>query len=320
MSSGALERGKTISLEALSGYERETASIKERFGHCHALVLIDLDGTLIRDDYLPVDLERYLEVSERLKQKGIILGLHSDSPLASLLQFHEIFQTNGPLIYEKAGIYLPNEESLIALDISVAHFFQNFREAFYYAAKARFPDTPRHRHLISYTEDKNKQRREGTRYPDFTHGLWLNPFRQFSFHFWAEGIAPDGTPYLNPVFHAEIDELARECLEIDPAAADVGNIVYRSTLSDGTSIARPNRFSSKTTPIRVLLDIIGTNHPPLYMIGNTLDDLITDERVKTLAVSNADPDLQSAAHAISTQPYTAGVTEHLEYIEKALGL
>ena len=327
----SFEKGKTIPAAELGAKASELHRLREVIGQAKALVLMDLDKTLIREDYLPDDLERFTQLVDQLQGAGVTLGLHSDSPLVSLLQFAEMFQIHGPIIYEMAGIYIPQEKVNIVLNPDIAEFFQNFRIGFYHAAKARFPDLPKTKHHITYTNDKNRERREAVTYPGFHYGLWINPYRQFSFHFWAEGIDATGSPYLNPQFHLEVDKLARECLAIYPAANALPELTYRSNLDDGTSMARPRILSSKTPAVRVLLDMIGSVPGPVYMIVDSHYDYIEDDRVTSLAVGNANAELQNlitSSHLpsattidrIAIQPYTRGVIEHLENIARSVGV
>ncbi len=91
MAIGALEQGKTIPASGVDQYTDDIDPLREILGKSKALVLMDLDKTLIKEDYLPDDLDRFLQVADRLQAAGITLGLHSDSPLKSLMQFAEMF-------------------------------------------------------------------------------------------------------------------------------------------------------------------------------------------------------------------------------------
>ncbi len=191
-----------------------------------------------------------------------------------------------------AGIYFPQQELNIVLNPDISTFFREFRIGFHHTAEARFPDSPKIKHLITCTSDKNRERREKKTYPGFSYGLWINPYRQFSFHFWAEGIDEKGIPHLSPSFHATVDELARECLGIDPSVSELPELTYLSKLEDGTSMIRPAVLFSKTPIVKVFLDAVGNISGPVYMIGDSRFDFINDHRVTTLAVGNADIQLQ----------------------------
>jgi len=69
------------------------------------LFLIDLDLTLIDQNYLPtIPLPEFKKVVEQRKNAGDVFGLISDTPYETLKQRMEEFQFHGPVISEKGAV------------------------------------------------------------------------------------------------------------------------------------------------------------------------------------------------------------------------
>lgn len=304
-------------------FSAELAPVKESLQKARAIVLMDLDGTVIDENYAVKNLRGLKRAIALLQEANILVGLHSDTPRTSLLQFAQMYGIQGPLIYEMAGIHLPGFDSDIVLEPSVKDFYTVLRDKFFEVAKSRLFDTENIRYIISKDRDKNKERREKVTYPGYGFGVFINPFRQFSLGYWTEEFDSQGVPHNDVDFHNVVDDLLRECLS-DSSIPVEGLYFYRNSVEDGTTIIRPSKLQTKLPTIHTLLTI-GEYQKPVYMIGNTKSDYIPDSRVITLAVGNADQALTDLIQKdekalspriqrIARRTYTNGVIEHLNSI------
>lgn len=303
--------------------------VREVLKTAKVIVLMDLDGTIIDENYAISNLEGLKQKIGQLQEAGVLVGLHSDTPRTSLLQFAQMYGIQGPLIYEMAGIHLPEFNLDIVLDPSEKDFFTALREKLYEAAKTSFVDTEDIKHLISRERDKNKEKREVSVYPGYQYGLFINPFREFSLGFWIERYDTDGTPFVDPDFHQRVNDLVASVLARDfPNLQNNSLYFYQNPIDDGTSIVRPAHLHTKTPPIQTLLTI-GDYQGPVYMIGNTKSDFISDKRVTTLGVGNSDHALielivndgrilPTGINRISQGKFVDGVIEHLNAILSSL--
>ncbi len=309
----------------------ENTPLSEKLRKSKGIILMDLDGVALNPNYLPTNLEGLRQGVQSLQEAGVLVGLHSDTPLASLLQFAEMFGIKGPLIFEMAAIHFPEEGIDIVLDPSNKDFFAHLRDGLYDAARKQFQDNTQGRYLISKTSDKNMEKRTKTKYPGYQHGIWINPFRQFSLGLWAEGVGSDGSTFVDDTFHNKVIELIRKFLVADPEAPPMGSLFFDDRLTGGTSVVRPLKFTTKTPAVQALLSFIGDYTGPVYMIGDENTDYIEDPRVINLAVGNASDNFLSRLHnddatlpqgiqRVSSGNYTSGAIEHLKSIALSLEL
>jgi hypothetical protein len=253
-----------------------------------------------------------------------------------MIQFAAMFGVEGPLVYEMGGTYFAQEKINLVLDTEVLNFFPGFRDKFYAEAKRRFPDTEKILHKISKENDRNKEKREAVKYPGFDRGIFINPFRLLSFGLWAEGIKrSDGTTFLSPEFHQQVDALVKEMLIRELGFPDEAALKelydYDFNPDYGVTIVKKKVLSSKTPPIQAILSLAPDFQGHAYMVGDSLADFIEDPKVTTLAVANAKQELRAKLDAqtvllpqgitrISQETYTQGLIEHFEHIADSLGI
>jgi len=309
--------------------------IAEQLRQAKAVVFFDLDKTALDDRYNPINLEGITRVISSLQNKGVIIGIHSDTPRQSLLQFAKIFGVKGPLIYELAGIHFQEQDLDIVLDVRAMEFFRGFRNRFFEEALKRFPDSADLKNFISKTIDRNKEKREGVRYPGYDRGLFINPYRLLSFGLWAEGVTKaTGETYINPEFHQRVDALAKELLMAELGYSDEGEFRrdydYDFSPEYGVTIVKKRVLSSKTPPIQHLLTLVEGYQKPIIMIGDSGADFIDDPRVITFGVANSKPELKEKLQEVTTalpfglktnlasKTYTDGLIELLSVIDQVV--
>lgn len=316
---------------------QELAPISEKLARSKAMVFFDLDKTAIDTKYNPTNLEGLRAVIDSLQQKGVVVGIHSDTPLVSMMQFAEKFGVKGPLIYEMGGIYFQEENINLVLDPEAMTFFTGFRNRFFEAVEKNFLDTDTDKYLLTRSNDRNKEKGESFKYPEYDRGIFINPFRTMSFGLWAEGIErTTGATRIDQTFHERVDDLVKTIL-----IKELGYEDEKSYLTDydhdrnveyGVTIVKKRSLSSKTTPFKYLFDLVPKYNNPVVMCGDSEADFIDDARVATLGVANAKDELKDLLAGVTiTLPfglktnlalgiYTDGLIEHLSAIDQALNL
>jgi len=311
-----------------AGLPTELLPISEKIRDASAIVFFDLDKTVLDESYNPINLEGLRGVISKLQEKGALVGIHSDSPRRTVRQFAAMFGTNGPLIYEMAGLHFPWANKDLALDFETLRFFTGFRDFCYKAATAHFGRDARI--LISKTRDRNREKREKLKYPsDYQHLIMINPFRLFSFGLWAEGINSDGSTYPDAEFAFQVNDFVKKIMTQSTIAPPLDDLNWDYNSQEGVVIVK-KVSSSKTLPVQTVLSLIPNKKVPTYMIGDSPADYIEDPHVTTLAVANAKDALKKRLQAedsplpegfssrIAQKEYTQGVIEHLGNIARNL--
>lgn len=262
-----------------------------------AVVMIDQDGVMCDRSYQPTFDVREACVS--LRQAGYRLVSNSDTPYPRLWQntFAMLgVEPDGVVVENGAGVFLPPHRYTALRPSCQVQPFRNEIVACLsgIADQVLLGDAP-------------TWRRQGRRFPEHlnAHLVLMDDQRRHSVGFYVLSTDQNGFPGLDESW---------------------GNIVLQALndLSLPTWLKEPDynpaygitiigdREADKTNGFRLLHRLIGTER--YYMIGDSLNDWIQDERVVTCAVGNASPELKRAAGFVASRSYTEGLAECLEWI------
>lgn len=105
---------------------KEQGEFQEKFAALNLpknIVFLDVNGTLIPDDSTDgfisqEDIGLFQQVLVQIKEKGLFVGLCSDSPLQQLQEFAVRLGINGPIIAENGNILFHNGKKLIVNNLA----------------------------------------------------------------------------------------------------------------------------------------------------------------------------------------------------------
>lgn len=280
-----------------------------------ALVLLDVDGTLIDHQYkLTVPKDEFVRALAEMQDSGLVLGLNSDSALPTVRAWAQEWGIRGPLLSEQSVICLPDEDyRQIPMHEDCADF-PDIRDAFVGDLLRR---NSRGRYLIT-CGDVNTVVDSMPCYGhenDSARGLVaVNTLRQYSLSFFVrarDGIAwaPRESEELNTPMMAEAVELLNRVGESHPdlwrhVEMDI-NMRYGICICHRAGVR-------KSTPVKYLLEM--RDYDRVYMVGDGIADRIDDERVVQCAVANAHPTYKALCTLIADTECTSGSLELLRRI------
>ena len=261
------------------------------------LVLLDLDGTLIDEDYhLPTDI---ISALNRGKDAGWLIGLNSDTPLKPLQVWWRKLGLNGPIIAEKGAIlWLPDGRQM--LTSNAEDLFASLREE----AVELFLRVPG---CLVVVGDATEFVRSVTHLTGCDSCVVaVNAYRRCSLSFFVRTVGEQGKLIEDPA-------VARDVVE------RIGILTPRyPILSDGQLDERYCIFivnapdTDKTKGVHRLLQELQTEE--VIMIGDSMSDFIDEPRVKHYAVGNASLEFKAKCEGVAKRAYTEGVLELLNQL------
>lgn len=304
----------------------ELTVLAEQLRRYRAWVIMDIDKTIVDESYRLGEPEEITAAIASLQNQNVLVGLNSDSPLPTIMQVATVLNVHGPHIYEMGGLYFPLEEMNIDLDPAARELFAEMRDRIYGRVATYLYQTGQHRRvLLTKDHDRNREKREGQKYPGYERAVFFNPHRALSLGIWAEGVDEQGRTFRDDAFHQAICQLVSQAFAEHAASGDQTQFNFDFNAEYGVIIVKNSATSSKTRTTQALLQV-GYNQP-VFMIGDSMSDMINDARVTTLAVGNANPTFIEAAreqpttypHPVVAQgQYAAGAAEHLRAISTYL--
>jgi hydroxymethylpyrimidine pyrophosphatase-like HAD family hydrolase len=262
------------------------------------LVLLDLDGTLIDEDYHMT--ASMASAINQLKAADWLIGLNSDTPLKPLQAWWRKLGLNGPIIAEKGAIlWLPDEgQTLITSDTE--DLFASLREQVVELC-LQVPG------CLVVVGDATEFVRSVTHLTGCDSCVVaVNAYRRCSLSFFVRTIGEQGKLGKDPV-------VARGII------GQIGILSPRyPILNDGQLDERYCIFivnapdANKTKGACRLLRELPTEE--VIMIGDSMSDFIDEPRVKHYAVGNASLGFKAKCEKVANRAYTEGVLELLDQL------
>lgn len=263
------------------------------------VLLFDLDKTLINEDYQLTD-TAIIEEIVRLKEKGWIIGLNSDTPLEPLLAWKKNLELNGPIIAERGlVIQIPEEELVVTLGDE--NLFTDIRTRFVQQlVKSR---------IAFYHGDVVQLIRNRTDIPNLVEQniALVQAYRRCSFNFFGRIIREDGKMEIDNDFTLYLIQMLKSGSKI--------------SLEDFSEDYNPNygiyilspRQACKRLGVIELMKRMGLSQ--IGMVGDSLNDYVGKDLAIHYAVGNADENYKTIADYVSHKTLTEGVVEILSLLE-----
>lgn len=273
------------------------------------LVFVDLDKTLIDRSYkVSVDDGELLVANavSKCRDRGIEVGLASDTPLPVLRYWADIFGMTGPIIAELGALYQVNGTTIIDTEPSVGIDFVAARNSL---VSDLLKNRPELSLFIGDNTSFVRKMNSGDIKVDFLDRFVLiSGLRTRSLAFHCMMIGKNREPMPNEKLLADIVEKARDCLA--ESGTDLDKVFFDVNSEYGICIAR----SASASKRKAILDILNADDFDIIFIGDSMGDFIDDSRVKQFAVVNATEDYKKLCSRISEKSTTEGVVELLDSI------
>lgn len=273
------------------------------------IVLLDLDGTLIDQEYKLTESEESIRaVIDRIQSRNTLVGLNSDTPLLPLRLWARRFGLKGPLIAEKGQVLAlsPTEEPL--LEIRMKNYFDQLRQKVILTALEKFEAA-----FVGVGDVTEFIREGGHVYGVDRCAILINGYRECSFSGYALG--RDGSRLVKD---PEIfDQFCDFVLSL--VTKDLGRLDAPDRNPDYGILILHEKGASKSIGVRRLIGILETDIE-YVMIGDGDSDIIdTDHPIRLCAVGNASPRLKETAREsggiIASGAFTKGVLEILTSLD-----
>lgn len=277
-----------------------------------ALVLVDLDGTLIDQRYrLTVPKEDFSAALAEVAAAGALLGISSDSSLERIARFSVEHGIVGPVVAERGAVWAPEPGRLDEAETSRtdAAGFARARDIF---VKEIAADPS----LMLEVGDVNRRSRDliGAEVPaGFSRAVLVNGERRGSLSFYALA-AVEGRWQLSADLLAEMVGRARAAIvAAEPSLAE--NLDVDQNDRYGVAIFHaPN--TGKTLAVPALRARFGDL--PIYVVGDSDADWHHAPNVLHCAVGNAVDTFRASADFAASGPIAEGAVECFRWIAARL--
>ncbi len=277
-----------------------------------ALVLVDLDGTLIDQSYrLTVPGEELASALAEVSAAGALLGISSDSSLERIARFAAEHGIVGPVVAERGAVWAPSPDRLGEAETSRpdAAGFARARDIF----AADLSSDPS---VMLEVGDVNRRSRDligAAASAGFSRAVLVNGERRGSLSFYAlESVA--GRWQLSAALLGEMADRARAAVAAaEPSLVEALDVDLNERY--GVAIFHvPN--TGKTLAVPALRSRFGDL--PIYVVGDSDADWHHAPNVAHCAVGNAAESFRAAADFAATGPVAAGAVECFRWIAARL--
>lgn len=268
------------------------------------IVLLDLNGTLIDDEYrLTVSDERIKTAIKNIQDNDVAVGINSDTSFLQLQSWARDLGMRGPLIAEKGQVLALSPDEPPQLPGAMLDFFQRLREQIVLRVHKEFP-----RAFVGLGDVTMFLHQRGQIYGEDRLTVLINGYRQCSFSGYA--LARRNNKLVKD---AEIFDSF--CNLVFSIVGDSSEKLEEDKNQDYGFLMLHERGASKTLAIERLVEQLGSELEYI-MIGDGDSDIITARYpVKLCAVSNASPALKKRVEEtggiIAKESLTQGVVELL---------
>lgn len=276
--------------------------------HFRGLILCDIDETLINADYkLTVSRETLCAVLQQALEAGFAVGLNSDTAIQALVARAHEFGMNGPLIGERGALLARNTTDTPAYTVATGQHLENTMKKIL----AQFVN-----HLLARGDCSLVFDGVGNITPVLEKDtptslpirVFINNERRCSVGFWIRDIN-GGKPKKNPDTSQRIvDEFikATQMVGVDINSLDIDN-----NPDYGICIVH-HPDTQKSVAVQALLNSSPTT--TVYMIGNSISDLLNHPSIVQCAVGNAKDAYKAQCSIVAKHTLSEGVVEIIQRI------
>ena len=274
------------------------------------LVLLDLDGTLIDNEYqLNVPVEHIKKSLKEAKSRGLTIGISSDSSAKTILTYKKLLGISGPIVAEK-GAYLTRGSNIDdgIQTIEQTSIFSMIREKF---VKKLLTDP---QVLVIYG-DVNEISQSFPNLPcnncSSNKAVLINNSRRASLSFYAY----ERVKNLWQTNRSILGTIRNEAMRIlrNESETLANNVQIDLNEKSGVCIIHHNKTSKS-----LALPILQRWYPrhQIFTIGDSLTDYYKSGSVIYCAVGNADKKFKRQCQIVASRNYAAGVIELIRKISR----
>ena len=261
------------------------------------VLFFDLDKTLIDKDYQLQNPDVINSMAE-LQKRGWVLGLNSDTPVSALKNWGNILGLQGPIIAEKGGVVMFDEQ--IYFDKKIQEEFKKSRADIIEIAK-KIPN------IFIWEGDQVDllKRKEKLPQAALSTAILISNLRLLGISFHIREVDINGTLINNKEkFKNIISELRSSYPKTDDLEIDE-NPEY------GIVILSSSKTNKRNGAKRVMELASWTN---IGMVGDSISDYLGDDIAVQYAVANSSPEYKQRSKFLATQSYSNGVKEICDLI------
>lgn len=259
------------------------------------VILVDIDGTLIGEDYQPTNQSIHL-LAEQIRQSGWKIGLSSDTPLEAMQVWGERFSMTDPIIAEKGAIVKLGDRVMV--DEGDIQAFQ--------LSKLRIEEEIGSKGLLLWRGNPVEAIRGSLRLGKPGEVIVLmNTLRVCSLSFFVREIDEQGNLKINK---SVTDQIVGEMRNFYP---DLTDLEEDLNYDYGIVIVMRGKVN-KRNGTKILMEELGLAR--VSMIGNSMSDFIGEDIATHYAVANASDSFKEKCAYVSSSPLTDGVNEILSNI------
>lgn len=259
------------------------------------VILIDIDGTLIGEDYQPTNQSVNL-LAEQAKQLGWKVGLSSDTPLGAMKIWGDRFSMTDPIIAEKGAIVKLGDRVMV--DEGDIQAFQ--------LSRLRIEEEIGNRGLLLWRGNPVEAIRGSLQLGNPGEVIVLmNVLRMCSLSFFVREIDEQGNLKIN---RTVTDQVVGEMRNFYPDLTDLEEDLNH----DYGIVITMRRKVNKRNGTKRLMEELGLTK--VSMIGNSMSDFTGEDIAIHYAVANASDSYKEKCTYVSSKPLTDGVSEILSRI------
>jgi hydroxymethylpyrimidine pyrophosphatase-like HAD family hydrolase len=269
------------------------------------IIFLDLDNTLINADYnLTVPEKEFRSVADELSQKGTLIGLCSDSAVATLRQWAERLGLTGPIVAERGSVIWDPERGVEELlNPPETGWFADLRKVFL----ARTPEDFRGSAVMLGDATRFVKNRAANSVIE-SNVLAINGLRIASFSLFACRSNSDGNLLI-----PDVDLLSKASDITKDIVASLGKKMDDLYWDENPTYGILIVHAAVTEKYRGVASIIDRFKPEqTAMVGDGISDFLGLPDVSQYAVSNASNSYKSKSTFVSGHPLTEGVIECLK--------
>lgn len=270
-----------------------------------ACVLLDLDGTIINDQYETTVHKRvFVDAVETAQERGIEIGLSSDSPMTTLQAFASEYGITGPLVCEKGNLVVINGEKICTNTTAI--LLGEVKHELYSRLLPRTMTGELTIAIGAVNALTKTVLASNGRDNESDAMVLINGLREASFSCFC--LERDACVWKHsPRYLEEMSELA---LDIALGGFSVSDVAVDRNPTFSICIIH-HRLTHKLLAIpHIRKAMPGVK---IFMVGDSMSDY-HDNSITHCAVSNASDNFKKLANIIASRPHTKGVIEILEKI------
>ncbi len=270
------------------------------------LILLDIDQTIVDEQYaLTEDLGIFRAEIAATQSAGFEIGLSSDSAMSTIKRYAKLWGIDGPFVAERGAIISHDHQSPDQFLNKTTNKFPDLRHKFI----RTLIDASSYGETLVVCGDVN----------EFSHNL---PLLSVGGHSVKTAILINGMRRASISFYIRTHEESGWRKDGDTLATTID--LLRRCISDFSELRHTHEIEvndlhglcivhHQETKKSLAVEHLCRSYPdtPIFMIGDSVSDLLGHQSVRQCAVGNAQPEYKESCTIVSHKNITGGVIELL---------